>query len=279
MDWWRNYAVRYLLGNIVGAVLVNTYINKYDLWPSISSTSSNDFPLSQKLIILGILGFGYCYIASVPILVFHAIRNVLCGFKIEVRSNKKQSIFIGLLFFVVLCLIVFISMWESLSSFKNILFYFILAIEYCALFIMFYKKYDYYDFICQLDKKRKKEKKKKGEFIDSYRHLREHGNAFFIILFEISLFQVVIISSPEMLLLLVLLWVIPGAAVWLLASWIESYFAQSGNPESVKKKWGKVVWLFASRIESYFVQSGNPGSEKKNRKILGRTIRKSKQRD
>lgn len=81
-----------------------------------------------------------------------------------------------------------------------------------------------------------------GDIVGSYRHLREHGNAFLIVLCEIVLAVLLYIwgnfypaisfaqsAQSDMYvvpyLLIILVWVIPAAFVWVVASLIERRFS------------------------------------------------------
>lgn len=74
--WWEYYLLRYLVGTVVGAVLV-AFLN----WHSTSPFFGRLEPLVDLsdsaflgVGLLAALGFAFCYIASLPILVLHATR-------------------------------------------------------------------------------------------------------------------------------------------------------------------------------------------------------------
>ena len=74
---------------------------------------------------------------------------------------------------------------------------------------------------------------------DSYRHLREHGNSFFIVLLEIVLGVTLFgigrylvgdsSASKRMLsyIVVLLVWIIPAVFVWLIATVFERRFADA----------------------------------------------------
>jgi len=106
--WWESYLVRYSIGTIFGAVLVYALLDQFApdlktkalMMPNITKdhiscliSACNDnkdssacilklslmqdlygFNFSQ-LLLLGVYGLAFCYIASVPVLVAHAIRR------------------------------------------------------------------------------------------------------------------------------------------------------------------------------------------------------------
>lgn len=77
-SWWDFYAVRYAMASVVGALLI------YGLLQSSATTMEILFiPEYGKdlgvahLLLWGVLGLAYCYVASLPILVAHAARFVI----------------------------------------------------------------------------------------------------------------------------------------------------------------------------------------------------------
>lgn len=72
--WWEYYLVRYLLGAITGAVC----ILKYKLLPTFFEDSAK-LTVPYQFLASGIAGFAVCYIASIPILIFHAARHFIAG--------------------------------------------------------------------------------------------------------------------------------------------------------------------------------------------------------
>jgi len=88
--WWEFYAVRYAMGTVVGAIVfyflcLATPVLKPLLFEATATpgTVPGATPLpsikldSVQLTLLAAYGLVYCYIASAPILVFHAGRFLL----------------------------------------------------------------------------------------------------------------------------------------------------------------------------------------------------------
>lgn len=67
--WWESYLVRYLTGSIAGSIFITAISLKNDL---IKIDGDN---IGTHLIAIGVLGVGFCYIASTPITVMHVGRN------------------------------------------------------------------------------------------------------------------------------------------------------------------------------------------------------------
>ena len=81
--------------------------------------------------------------------------------------------------------------------------------------LRFYKK---------LTKNRSKERKteKRDDYVNSYKHLREHGNAFLILLMEFSLgFVLINAKTSNEIIALITLWILPGSIVWLIGTYLE----------------------------------------------------------
>jgi hypothetical protein len=61
-----------------------------------------------------------------------------------------------------------------------------------------------------------------AEYIESYRHLREHGNAFLIILMEVILAAALYAANTTVrFFLLVIIWIVPAAFIWTIGTWLE----------------------------------------------------------
>lgn len=77
-------------------------------------------------------------------------------------------------------------------------------------------------------------------FVESYRHLREHGNAFLIVLFEFWLGFVILFftnastatkgifdsnQAIRNLVVIILLWIFPACIVWFFGNRLENHLA------------------------------------------------------
>jgi hypothetical protein len=94
-----------------------------------------------------------------------------------------------------------------------------------------------YQFYKDLAGRRGTDQAKRGGIVDSYRHLREHGNALSIVLLEIVLGATLIqVSSAvdggtdgtklSLLAAVLAVWIAPGALVWLIGTLIELRFSK-----------------------------------------------------
>lgn len=79
------------------------------------------------------------------------------------------------------------------------------------------------DFYKRLITARSSKSQEREKYIESYKHLREHGNAFFIVVLEFILVcSIWHARTLEHLFLLLLMWFIPAAWVWLIGTKMES---------------------------------------------------------
>jgi len=66
--------------------------------------------------------------------------------------------------------------------------------------------------------------RKRKEYIRSYRDMREHGNALMILVMEGVLTTALLqASNPGILLAMLVLWVMPAAFVWFVATALEAH--------------------------------------------------------
>jgi hypothetical protein len=235
--WWEFYAVRYGMGTVVGAVIVFILCkHNATLAPMLFQAGAATDPKleSATLVLLAGYGLAYCYLASAPILVLHATRHQMfdtqpqkhralrwlvlllgsafAGCVVSPPTSASENaqwllraaIFIGTL----LILMQWLCVWQLLSK------------EGAK------KNFDSYK---QLAEKRDTEK---TSIVDSYRHLREHGNSFLIVVFELLLAFVMFAVSHAYshlaglyLLTAVFLWVLPAAVIWCVGTQLEHLFA------------------------------------------------------
>jgi len=227
--WWETYLVRYITGSVVGAVIVYVILKKsgIDLIPCLDDIKSS------SLLVLSALGFAYCYLVSAPITLLHATRSLFGK-----PDGPGVSLFIScaLATLVAICFAwlaqaTYLSLW-GLGVFAGIL---LSYVYYRA--VNSYKKVKHEDqwriWYSRLAISRENGSK---EFIESYRHLREHGNAFFIVLLEISwaipLFMIVSLSAEmememeikiTLMLCVTIVWLSTGMACWILGNYLEQY--------------------------------------------------------
>ncbi|MGE4243256.1 hypothetical protein [Ramlibacter sp.] len=225
--FWEYYAVRYFVGTVIGAIAIVAF-NEYSMSPLkgqiLPTLSSFKEAGAEHLVVLAALGLAYCYVASAPILAAHALRGQL-----DLASNKGllTSLVPVAVAFVVLAgaghLALSVPLWGA-KFWAMVIVAFVLSFQVVlfmqALFSGFHRVSDYYS---RLAEARAGASKTVGEYVESYRHLREHGNAFGIVLLEICLATACIAApSVQWLSVLLVLWILPATGVWLIGTVLEA---------------------------------------------------------
>lgn len=259
--WWEGYLVRYFVPALFGIFVVKWILSYHQ--GDISGLFLNDRSLFASLdvvatIFLAAIGFLYCYIASYPVLVFHATRVV--DFK-----NKKIA---TLYFFnpysssLVMCLLSYLVMcWykSGLSWLCAYLLMLVIVMSYS--FFQCWRLYrcyvekrleadssnttkDYslaYAYAEILSRKRIRSAsfvgpenetrsedlhENRSDIPETYRHLREHGNTAFIVLLEIALCPVVFVALDGGNALSPVQWLVPVLVIWITPSVFVHWFAQ-----------------------------------------------------
>lgn len=272
--WWEFYFVRYALGTLFGALLIqgmasaDKRIAEFLFFSNSSATTQEvaSVPL-LGLPVLFAYGLAFCYISSIPILTFHAARTALWrthkNDKYEVIFSRLTRIYTqgkkvekNLLSLIIMLLVLWPLTSGTIIAFQTfesglisnsfvtyllvITCLLVLTSQFAAVALLAFGRQKIYGNLKRLSKARENNENK-GGFIDTYRHLREHGNSVAILVLEAilgaSLIGIISHFSghPEIenelrsmaasCFALLILWVTPGASVWFLAGWIESKFA------------------------------------------------------
>ena len=225
--WWETYVIRYLVGTVVGGALL-LFLNtsqlsglESKLLPGITDLASLDAGL---LTVIGAMGFTYCYLASAPILVLHASRAVFFS------NNSKVS------FWMIGGGVLILGVMGGFLCWGNVEWKLIFSIAALAIVLVLQivpltfsmrgraaVSHEYYE---KLSAARADERPGRQEYKESYRHLREHGNAFFILVLE-GVLGIVLLGLPNagFALICLLVWIAPAAAVWCHGTWLEVRYA------------------------------------------------------
>lgn len=238
--WWEFYFVRYFVGTALGAIVVlflasansPVFTNQGELATILKTLKPEKFE-SGYIAVLATVGLAFCYIASAPILVLHALRGSLL--KVRSSTNRKLiALFLAVVFVVsgaqgyVLWLALSIkgNPWVSQDFYAGTTYLLLVSIIFVGqLFLLWLAisgreqhAFEYYD---QLVRRRAFASDAAEEYVESYRHLREHGNAFFIALLELLL-GAALFYSPVPWAVILMLWIFPAAGVWLFGTLLES---------------------------------------------------------
>ena len=236
--WWEYYLTRYLLPSIAGSFIVLWLAKPYYEYFNQSILLKE----SSFYIALLLLGFSYCYISSFPVLVFHATRGLFFYYKkskkikkTEHKNKDKKSIFLTVFLIVILSIILETAILNiqneyELSFTETTIYHLTLAFSVIQLLIIFLSTNAQFTYLKNIAKERSKEKN--IEIVESYRHLREHGNAALIFIAELILaipckvlLKYDIIENIDLLLLLFAIWSFPGACVYFFGQYLEYQFA------------------------------------------------------
>ena len=234
-NWWQFYGVRYAQGAVVGAMLIFLLFSQNETLKKIlfMPEKPEDFGIPH-LILLAVYGLVYCYIASAPVLIMHAGRGLLFRSFINPDPYKgwlKRSLCVFTPALVAAGICSFLTDFDFLKSAAAGLFVFLVAFQFTMLYIIFhgawFKIIDYYQVII---KKRSDQNNK--EFVESYKHIREHGNAFLIVLFQfllaVPIFAFVSLANNPIdvirgLITLVVVWVLPASFIWMFGNKLENH--------------------------------------------------------
>lgn len=236
--WWETYAVRYAVGTVVGGILFYLICSLNDsLMPFLFSAQHG--LETQHLALFAAYGFAFCYLASAPVLVLHAGRwalrhrssdradNLLrvvmtiapssIGAHMAYTETIKRSADLALLAAVVTALLTLILWLQVLAIGSSVLNGKALARFYARLSVT-------------------RQVSLRSGYVESYRHLREHGNAFLVVSLEICLALILYgagqiwgvyhkgASADTIALLygmVIFVWCAPACAVWILANSLE----------------------------------------------------------
>jgi len=252
--WWEYYLPRYLMPSVAGVVIVN-WLCSYggDGLRSLLSLPIDGKPLdSASLILLLLYGNLFCYVASYPVLVFHATR-------VMDSSDGKWPKYLPIDGYIVTAILIacvfcfhFVSpecrYWPAFVSASIVA-----AIQFVRLGIVFFPRFKvkghedpvfeayFYSYVMAHRRTEKPDsetetKEWRGEFMETYRHLREHGNSAFIFLLELALAALTycVITKPGqspthelgVVGLLFAVWALPSIFVHLLAQQLERRFSR-----------------------------------------------------
>lgn len=280
--WWEYHLPRYLMPSVAGVVIVN--------W--LCSYSSDGFrallalPASGKsldtssLILLFLYGNLFCYVASYPVLVFHATRVM------DFRKGRWQAIpfrdgYLTTLIVVVFAIGIARTECRYWAAFLTVCIF--AAVQIARICVVLFHRFKvkehgdtvnhayFYSYVLAhrrgipvqkterevhsqqasrgssltTEKEDEDEETKtvlshtnswRQEFMDTYRHLREHGNSAFIFILEIGLAALVFCvlskpnqSSPQEISAIGVLfgiWAAPSMLIHLLAQHLERRFSR-----------------------------------------------------
>ena len=223
--WWEYYAVRYFVGTVIGAGIV-AFLNSqpgsiYEGRLSLGGASNEATFLGVGLV--AALGFAYCYIASSPVLTLHATRAHLRLFVV-----KTHRLIHGICLSAAIAIATFIA-WKFLPPLAAVAAGIVIGLQFglvlAALFTRFSLIESFYRelAISRSRAMREKDQPSAGlEYVTSYRHLREHGNAFMIVVLEFVLaYALFHLPSATCSFFFLAIWLLPATFTWFLGTVLE----------------------------------------------------------
>ncbi|WP_314925491.1 hypothetical protein [Aeromonas piscicola] len=237
-QWWSFYLVRYAQGTVFGAIIVFfLFSQNIALKPLLFIPNyGNNFGISH-LILLGIYGLAYCYISSAPILVLHAARALLFKEKRTNKTSKSCTVIILITLTGVAAILIYMVCDERIETyalFAALLYLFIISMQFYALIKIKSNWTDIINYYNVVTKARGCN----AEYVESYRHIREHANSFMIIIFQLALAIPIhaftynlhdVESIIKNIYFIFLLWVIPPACIWIFGQGLEYQLIKSKN--------------------------------------------------
>jgi hypothetical protein len=231
--WWDYYYVRYFVGSIIGAGMVALLVFKAPGLAILRDFLGAHFSQPEKGVNAEVLtglatgGLAYCYIASAPILVMHALRARLSADQLQINWIRKIVALITLLACIGLVLAAStdsVILESRIHRTSDVIFWcpflLVLLVEIAMLFLTNADTTKQAYRILTIA--RGNADKPMSEYTESYRHLREHGNAFYIIFMEGAL-TLTLLKVPNLFCFVgaLVVWVLPCAYIWFLGTWLE----------------------------------------------------------
>lgn len=243
--WCEGYLVRYFVPALFGFFAVRWILYQYPGVVSVTFLNNGNSVSPIDVIDSAFLvaaGFLYCYIASYPILVFHATRVL----DFERYGEESTKLYLNpYLSSIVLCIIVYlISICYCFDHNRwTICYYLLLLCLVAYAFVQCYRVYLCYKtknpynisvayaYTSKLSNERtafvrSDTQDKSSDVSETYRHLREHGNTAFIVLLETTLCPVVYVALGSGESLSPIQWLVPIVLIWIVPSVFIHWFAQ-----------------------------------------------------
>ncbi len=230
--WWETYLVRYITGSVVGAVIVYQILSVSDVTVPVGFPKWFELK-AETLMLLGAIGFAYCYIASAPITFLHAIR-------VGGEGTSRASILlpITLVISVPILLMLMMNYVSAHVIISSIILFAFLAAAWILIGLNIVKYPNWARSYENVVSARSSTLKDSPEFVDSYRHLREHGNAFYIVIMELLLAIPLYIFSLYkdwfLFVVAVGVWLVPGAICWYLGNTLEKFMTDKHKQNAGK---------------------------------------------
>jgi hypothetical protein len=224
--------MRYALGVGIGTPIVVLLWRTYrdTLSPSISIASP--FSGTVAALFWAAAGTAYCYVASVPMLTLHSTRVIL----------PRTKPWVITCFVALVAALVTSVVWDLflishrcvLESTGIVALALVASSQLVLLWKVLRNPDETHRFYDQLSKQRAN----RADYVESYRHMREHGNAVSIVVLELLLAFILWSLRPVgsaggnmvpvgRVGIVLAVWLTPSTLVWLIGSSLERYLSRS----------------------------------------------------
>jgi hypothetical protein len=233
--WWEYYAVRYALGVGIGTPLIGLLWQQYHPLIPLSIKITSPFDSTISALLWGAGGMAFCYVASVPMLTFHSTRRALTN------SPASRTTLFGCAILSVLIGIVFdLCFLNSILALKiaaTIMLVITFSLQLYFLWKVLSEVKETQIFYDDLQKTRAQ----RPGIVESYRHMREHGNSVSIVLCEVLLAFCLWVLKPTAVgeasaiarvCLIIGIWLLPSSLVWLVGSSLERHVSRWTEPQT-----------------------------------------------
>ena len=252
--WWENYLVRYLAGTVVGAfvcavlLLADSNLGGghplYKTIPLPAESANLDDLGAEMIFVLLAAGFAFAYIASAPILVLHAWRGLYLRHESSenygyTKKDRRKWCFLAFSGPVSVALLAILNIFHASYPILWLVFIvtvLVLLLLLCIKFVLcIFDNELISDFQKSLARNRVNRKfvssgvSYSAEYVESYRHLRENGNAFFIVTLEIYLGFFLYQMDLGNALFALVLWITPAALVYFVGMRLELSLVNDGG--------------------------------------------------
>lgn len=232
-NWWEGYVIRYALGSLVGAIICWFLIMQLPE-KSIVRLFLHSKEVLVNYVVAMLMGLSFCYMASAPILIIHVSRyQERRNFLPRVLNVAPILSFLGWLVFGVFllyCADYFSGDFDfrqlKIISLLVLMMFFVVVVQVSFLP---YRTEDVSEFFEYYDKLSFLRYYTFTDIMTSYRHLREHGNAYAVMILELFLGLALLLALKIhvfLVPLVVLGWIVPAAYVWQVGSNIEKMYLQ-----------------------------------------------------
>jgi hypothetical protein len=183
----------------------------------------------KSLFVLAATGVAYCYVASSPMMILHASRAQLIGEKSQTFNRSFYRLLAAALAAVLIGVALIMARAPHTNLLLAILIYVTIVGGQLALIIIAHvdKFASTKKFYLDLGSARKLEDYG-SEYVETYRHLREHSNAYAILVLELLLAFVLVNTRTNVeSAAVIVLWLLPAVYCWFVATLLEVVFTHS----------------------------------------------------